>query len=118
MTRARLSGEMTGSHLHALIEAEPDDARLGFFANGIEKGLVRGADRNRQRRREASLSGAAKCAVGNDIGSGREISVRQNHHRVLRAALTLRALPRRRRSRVDLTGDRARSHELTDRTAG
>src|SRR5215203_4701131 len=47
-------------HLYSLVEAEPDDARLGSVANGFEEGIVRAANRNRERGREAALSGASK----------------------------------------------------------
>ena len=58
---------------------------------------------------EAPLSGASKCAVGDDVRSRREIGVRQDHNRIFRAALALRPFSGSRCPRVHLPCDSAGS---------
>src|SRR5262245_45871067 len=55
------------SHLYALAHSVTDAPPGGRCADRLGKRLPRLADRYRQRRRQAPLTGAAKGAVGDDL---------------------------------------------------
>jgi hypothetical protein len=83
-------------------------------SDGVAKSLLRFANSHRNRNREASLPGAAKGAVTDDLRGQVHVGIGQNNNVILRAALALHALTGRGGAHVHVLGDGCRA-DKTDR---
>ena len=95
------------AHLHAIFEAIAHSQLRGRFRDGVAEGLLRFADGDGYRHSQATLPGAPKGAVADDLRRHLHVGIRQNDHGILRAALALRAFPFFSGTRVDVAGYRS-----------
>ena len=101
--RCLLSRRDHRAHLHAGLQPVADHPPLRPPRRWrLVKGSARLADGDGQRSRQAALPGAAEGAVGQDARGHLQVGVRQDHDRVLGAALALGALAVGRRPAVDV----------------
>ena len=77
----------------------------------IAKSFLRFAHRDRDGNRQASLPGATKRAVADDLRGQFHVRVRQHDHVIFRAALALHALAAGCGARVHVLGHRRRADE-------
>ena len=90
------------AHLDAISKAVAYSKRRRQIRNRLAEPIVRVAHSDRDGDRQAALPGATVRTIGNDLGRGLTLRIRQDHHVIFCAALALHALSIRCRARVDV----------------
>src|SRR5580693_5295637 len=100
-----------GAHLHAFFEAVAHFELCSSVSDGVAKSLLRFADSDSDGNGEATLAGASKSAITDDLRRHGHVRVGEHYDVILGSALALAALPFFTGARINVARDRSRAHE-------
>src|SRR5579863_1826474 len=100
-----------GAHLHSIFEAIAHFEFRSRVGDRVTKTFLRFADRDSDRDCEATLTGASKSAVADDLRGHGHVGVGEHDDVILGSALALAALAFLAGARVDVARDGSRSNK-------